>query len=194
MNLEQAFISKITGGLLHYRFKGGETHQFCCPYCQPDGIDNKGKKISESKAKGYFYKKGSSINFRCHKCGTGKQFHNFLKDHFPAEFIDYVREREQMGTTGQGHNCPTLANALESIGGLKFKKPVFNKNEKDGSTSTTAKESSDASKEEGCGKPPRIQKLPPMRSPQQQSGCQGRINHLIKQKHERAGKRRGDLW
>ena len=197
MNLEQSFINKISSHLLHYRFKGGETHQFCCPYCQSDGINSKGKKISESKAKGYFYQENGATNFKCHKCGTGKQFHNFLKDHFPNEFIAYVREREHMGTTGKGHNCPTLANALESIGGLKFEKPVFDKNENDDSTSTTARESSDSSKEdkiEGCGKPPKVQKLPPMRSPQQQSGCQAHINHLIKQKHERARRRRGDLW
>lgn len=71
------------------------------------------------------------------------------------------------------------------------------KNENDDSTSTTARESSDASKEdkiEGCGKPPKVQKLPPMTSPQQQSGCQAHINHLIKQKHERARRRRDDLW
>ena len=197
MKLEQSFINKISSHLLHYRFKGGETHQLCCPYCQSGGIDSKGKKISESKAKGYFYQENGATNFKCHKCGTGKQFHNFLEDHFPNEFITSVREREYMGTTGQGHNCPNLTNALESIRGLKFEKPVFNKNKIDDSTSTTARESADAPKEdkiEGCGKPPKVQKLPPMRSPQQQSGCQAHINRLIKQKHERARRRRGDLW
>ena len=125
MNLEQSFISKISGQLLHYRFKSSEVHQFCCPYCQSSGFDKKGKKISPSGAKGYFYKKEDSINFKCHKCGTGKQFHNFLKDHFKKEFIAYVKEREERGTTGKGHNCPTLRNALESIGGATFKKLVF---------------------------------------------------------------------
>ena len=57
MSVEQSFIRKITGVLLHYRFKGGDVHQFCCPYCQPHGTDKTGKKISPSKAKGYFYKK-----------------------------------------------------------------------------------------------------------------------------------------
>ena len=125
MNLEQLFISKISGELLLYRLKGSDAHQFCCPYCQSSGFDKNGKKISESLAKGYFYKKEGSINFKCHKCGTGKQFHNFLKDHFQKEFIAYVKERELRGTTGKGHNCPTLANALKSIGEAIFERPVF---------------------------------------------------------------------
>ena len=195
MNLEQSFISKISGGLLLYRFKGGEVHQFCCPYCQSSGIDKKGKKISPSGAKGYFYPEKGATNFKCHTCGTGEQFHNFLRDHFPNEFIAYVKEREVRGTTGKGHNCPTLANALESIGGAIFKKPVFRKEEtnQEPNTANEEKEASLPQPDQGCGNPPKVQKLPPMRSPQQQAGCQAHINRLIKQKHERARRRRGDL-
>ena len=97
-----------------------------------------------------------------------------------------------MGTTGKRHNCPTLANALESIGELQFEKPVFRKQEHN--TANEEKEASPPQKDQGCGNSPKFQKLPPMRSPEQQAGCQGRINHLIKQKHERERKQRGDLW
>ena len=187
----------MSGGLLLYRFKGGEVHQFCCPYCQSSGIDKKGKKISPSGSKGYFYPEKGATNFKCHTCGTGEQFHNFLRDHFPNEFIAYVKEREQRGTTGKGHNCPTLTNALESIGGAMFKKPVFRKQETNQEPDTAKEEKEEASppqQDQGCGNPPKVQKLPPMKSPQQQAGCQAHINHLIKQKHERARRRRGDLW
>ena len=119
-------------------------HQFYCPYFQPHGTEKTGKKISPSKAKGYFYKKEDSINFKCHKCGTGKQFHNFLNDHFQKEFIAYVKEREQRGTTGKGHNCPTLTNALESVGGAIFKKPIF-RGEETNQESNTANEEKEAS-------------------------------------------------
>jgi len=197
MNLEQLFISKISGGLLLYRFKGGEVHQFCCPYCQSSGIDKKGKKISPSRAKGYFYPEKGATNFKCHTCGTGEQFHNFLRDHFPNEFIAYVKEREVRGTTGKGHNCPTLKNALDSIGGAMFKKPVFRKEETNQEPNTANEEKEEASpphQDQGCGNPPKVQKLPSMKSPQQQAGCQAHINRLIKQKHEHARKHRGDLW
>ena len=195
MNLEQSFIRKITGGLLRYRFKGSDVHQFFCPYCQSSGINKKGKKISPSEATGYFYPKKSATNFICHRCGKRKQFLNFLKDHFQKEFIAYVKEREERGTTGKGHNCPTLANALESIGGAIFKKPVFRKEEtnQEPNTANEEKEASLPQPDQGCGNPPKVQKLPPMRSPQQQAGCQAHINRLIKQKHERARRRRGDL-
>ena len=75
MKLEQAFISKISSHLLHYRFNGGETHQLCCPYCQSSGINSKDKKISASKAKGYFYQKKGATNFISHGCGARMQFH-----------------------------------------------------------------------------------------------------------------------
>ena len=196
MNLEQSFISKISGQLLHYRFKSGDIHQFCCPYCQSNGVNKKGKKINPSEATGYFYPKKGATNFICHRCGARIEFHNFLKDHFQKEFIAYVKEREQRGTTGKGQNCPTLENALESIGGTIFKKPVFRRGEAN-QEPNTAKEEKEASlpqPDQGCGNPPKVQKLPPMKSPQQQAGCQAHINRLIRQKHERERKRRGDLW
>ena len=110
------------------------------------------------------------------------------------EFIAYVKEREERGTTGKAHNCPTLRNALESIGGAMFKKPVFRKQETNQELNKAKEEKSSPPKQDqGCGNPPKVQKLPPMKSPQQQAGCQAHINRLIKQKHERARKHRGDL-
>ena len=185
----------MSGQILNYRSKSGYIHQFCCPYCQSSCVNKKGKKINPSEATGYFYPKKEATNFICHRCGTRIQFHNFLKDHFPKEFIAYVKEREQRGTTGKGHNCPTLANAIKSIGGAMFKKPVFRKEETNQEPNTAKEEKASPPKQDqGCGKPPKVQKLPTMRSPQQQAGCQAHINRLIKQKHERARRQRGDLW
>ena len=193
MNLERKYVHLISGRLQNYRFNGN-VHQLRCPYCQLSDRDSKGRSITDAKAKGYFYEKNGTLNFKCHKCGTGKQFHNFLKDHFSSEFIAYVKERERVGTTGKGHNCPTLANALESIGALKFEKPVFNEQETRQDANSPMQEVPPPIQKEVCGNPPKIQILPPMKSPQQQAGCQGRINLLIKQKHERERKRRGDFW
>ena len=123
------------------------------------------------------------------------QFHSLLKDHFPDEFISYVQERERRGTTGKGHNCPTLADALESVGQLKFGKPVFDKQEiNQEPIPPKEEETSQPQQDQSCDNPPKVQKLPRMKSPEQQAGCQAHINRLIKQKHERARRRRGDLW
>ena len=210
MNLEKLFISKISGQLLRYRFKSGDTHQFCCPYCQSSGVNKKGQKISPSKAKGYFYKKEDAVNFKCHKCGTGKQFHNFLRDHFPHEFIAYVKEREQRGTTGKGHNCPTLANAFESVGKLKFGKPEFNKNREDSASNTSEtfdKQSltrttadSEHTKEDDTkfmihdGRRFKLTPCPPATTPQALAGHGAQLNREMNRIDRIRRERRGELW
>ena len=210
MNLEQSFIRKITGGLLHYRFKGGDVHQFCCPYCQTHGTDKAGRKISSSKAKGYFYKKEDSINFKCHKCGTGKQFHNLLRDHFQKEFLAYVKERELRGTTGKGHNCPTLANALESVGKLKFDKPEFNKYREDSASKTSETsdkqsltrmtEDSDHTKEDDTkfiihdGRRFKLTPCPPATTPQALAGHGAQLNREMNRIDRMRRERCGELW
>ena len=195
MNLEQHYALKVSGNLQHFRQMPNGTYKFQCPYCQRGAQHKSGRAWKEEDWVAYFYEIEGATNFKCHKCGEHMQFHYFLKDHFPKEFIAYVKEREERGTTGKGHNCPTLANALKSISGRMFKKPVFRKQETNQETNTSKEgKASPPKQDQGCGNPPKVQKLPPMRSPQQQSGCQAHINHLIKQKHERARRRRGDLW
>ena len=195
MNLEQHFIGKISGNLAFFRQMPSSAYKFQCPYCQVSGWNKSGRALKDYECVSYFYEKKGAINFKCHQCGTGNQFHNFLKDHFPNEFIAYVKEREQRGTTGKGHNCPTLANAIESIGGAMFTKPDFRKQQANQEPKTAKEEeASPPQQDQGCGNPPKVQKLPRMKSPEQQAGCQSHINRLIKQKHERARRRRGDLW
>ena len=196
MNLEKQFIGKISGNLAFFRQMPNSTYKFQCPYCQTSGRHKSGRALKDDERVSYFYEKKGAINFKCYQCGIGNQFHTFLKDHFPDEFIAYVQERERRGSTGKGHNCPTLANALESIGGVIFKKPVFKKKEtnQEPNTANEEKEASPPQQDQSCGNPPKIQILPRIKSPEQQAGCQAHINRLIKQKHERARRRRGELW
>ena len=192
MNLELKYLDKISGHLCNYRDKG-RVHQLRCPYCQSSGKGKKGKRITDATATGYFYRKNDCLNFKCHRCGTGKQFHNFLKDHFPSTYLDYVKERETLGTTGKGSNCPTFANALKVTGTIHFVPPNFDA-EPEQIASNEEKTDLTLTKESVCELTPKYQILPPVRSPQQQAGYQSEHNRLIKQKHERARRRRGDLW
>jgi hypothetical protein len=41
---------------------------------------------------------------------------------------------------------------------------------------------------------PKITKLPPMKSPSQQSGCQARINQVMKKRAKRRLEQSGELW
>lgn len=154
--------------------------RFQCPYCQV------GTKIPAGKCKGYLYEKNNDWNFKCHKCSTGKSLGNFLKDHFPEHYFVYVIKRDRAGLTGWGTNCPTLETALKRKGVLP-KPPVFGSS-RDGfveDSNDSSDHSGGGQEMPGCGKAPRITKLPPMRSPQQQAGHQARLNHLIKQRNKR---------
>ena len=174
--MEHKYLNKISAHLYNFRDKG-TTYQLRCPYCQSIGRSKKGKCITDATAKGYFYSKNRCLNFKCHKCSTGRQFHNFLQDHFPNVYLDYVKERELHGTTGKGTNCPTFANALEATGTIQLEPPNFDAApEVEVAAKNPIEPAQTPSAETGCGSPPRIQKLPPMLSPQQQSGCQAHIN------------------
>ena len=144
------------------------------------------------------------------KCSTRIQFHNFLKDHFPNEFISYVQEREKRGTTGKGHNCPTLANALENIGRLKFDKPVFNLKQDDNvgdtsekienqSSTRTTQDSANTKDDDtqyilhdGC----RYKRTfcPPATTPQALAGHGAPINKVMNRRERMRRERRGELW
>ena len=72
------------------------------------------KHIHLSKLKGNFYKKKNATRFKCYSCGTSREFHAFLNDHFPSLFLHYVAERESYGLTGFQTNCPTLKTATKN--------------------------------------------------------------------------------
>ena len=197
MTLEESFIDKISYQLPNFK-RNNTSFQFRCPYCQLGSHHRTGRPWKNSDFRAYFYRAENATNFKCHKCGKHTQFHQFLKDHFPTEFLEYVRERELQGTTGFQTNCPTLDKALLDTGKIKFDKPDFGSRKKQHQSQPSNSESSQtpqqSSPSESCGNAPKKQVLPPMRSPQQQAGHQAHLNYLMKQKHERDRNRRGELW
>lgn len=197
MTLEESFINKIDHQLLNFK-RNNNSFQFRCPYCQGGSHHRTGRPWKNSDFRAYFYREQNATNFKCHKCGKHTQFHQFLKDHFPTEFIEYVRERELQGTTGFQTNCPTLDKALLDTGKIKFEKPNFNSKKVQPKSQPTNCESSQtpeqSSPSESCGNAPKKQVLPPMRSPQQQAGHQAPFFRYEKLKRERDRRRRGDLW
>ena len=209
MNLEQKFMDKISSGLPFFRQMPNSSYKFQCPYCQTSGRHKSGRALKDIDCASYFYEKKGVINFICYKCGMGNQFHNFLKDHFPNEFISYVQEREKRGTTGKGHNCPTLANALESIGRLKFDKPVFNLKQDDNggdtsdniekqSSTRTAEDSSDTKEDDAKyiiyeGQRYKLTHCSPATTPQALAGHGAPINRVMNRRERMRRERRGDL-
>tara|TARA_B100001996_G_scaffold734_1_gene691 strand:- start:104 stop:1081 length:978 start_codon:yes stop_codon:yes gene_type:complete len=93
------------------RVKEG-TFNFRCPYC---GDSQKYK----NKARGYLFTMKSGLVFKCHNCGVGRSFGNFLKEQANDLYDEYVMERYKKGLTGKGRNV--------SDPKLSFEKPVFKK-------------------------------------------------------------------
>ena len=146
--------------------------------------------MTASRCKGFFYSNGNALNFKCHRCGTGKQFHTFLEDHFPSVFLEYVAERDGLGLTGKGTNAPTLSNAAQRVSGkvtgVSGGEVVESDSgiEKTGSSSAGDGAASSQNQLNSGPTQTRITKLPRL-TPQQQAGCSARLAHKVKQHQQR---------
>ena len=187
-SIEEKYLNQISD-LLPFFSKQLNAYRLQCPYCQLGRKDHKGRQMTASRCKGFFYSNGNALNFKCHRCGIGKQFHNFLEDHFPSVFLDYVAERDGLGLTGKETNAPTLSNAAKRVSGrvtgkygsevMKSDSPM-EKNPWRGAGNGDGVQnlmSSSAPK-------PLVTKLPRL-TPQQQAGCSARLAHKVKQSLQR---------
>lgn len=93
------YINLVSPQLQLFSKKKSDLYNFRCPYC---GDSQKHK----NKARGYFFKKKNDTVFKCHNCGVGRTFTNFLKDHSPLLYDQYVLERYKEGLTGKGSQTP----------------------------------------------------------------------------------------
>jgi hypothetical protein len=188
MTIEKTFIDYISPSLPLFS-QQLNAYRFQCPYCQISGKNSKGKTLAPSDAKGYLYATGNAWNFKCHKCGEHQSFEKFFEQQFPLLHFEYVRLREQLGTTGFQTNCPTLETFLKKRGVLgnppEFRPERFHQHVQRPVTPPAAPSASTA---------PKVTKLPPMHSPQQQAGHQSPLNHLIKQREQQRRYRSGELW
>lgn len=186
MTIEKTFIDYISPSLPLFS-RQLNAFRFRCPYCQSTGCDDKGKQITPSGASGFFYQKNNAWNFECkrlNRCGKSHSFEKFLEIFYPMLHFEYVRLRDQLGTTGFQTNCPSLETLLKKQGMLGFDPLVFgsprDKQHPQHIPQAPATRPASAS----APAAPKVTKLPPMRSPQQQAGHQSRLNHLVKQREQ----------
>lgn len=91
------YLNLASVNLPMFKKKSDSLWNFRCPYC----LDSKKKK---SKARGYMYRKGNDLFFKCHNCNKGTTMSNFL------QFLDqelhkkYVMERFVSGDQHPNHN------------------------------------------------------------------------------------------
>jgi len=108
--LDTKYIQLVSPQLNKFVRKNDRTYNFRCPYC---GDSRK----YQNKARGYFFKIKNDFVFKCHNCGVGRTFTNFLKDQSPMLHDQYVMERYKEGLTGKGTQTASPK--------FDFKKPVF---------------------------------------------------------------------
>jgi len=190
MSLEATIIDAISFSLPHFT-KTHKGWKFQCPYCQHGLRDHKGRHYGPGRVKGNFYQYQNRIIFHCFLCGEHKEFHSFLQDHFPKQLLEYVRRREELGLTGYQTNCPTLKNALKKHGVLPQHPPAFNRQKSDDPEQDPSTHSPVPAVTPSVHAAPKVTKLPPMRSPQQQAGQQSRLNHQVKQRKQQRRLREG---
>jgi hypothetical protein len=110
--LDAKYINLISPQLVKFSKKKSDLYTFRCPYC---GDSSKNR----NKTRGYFYRKRNDFFFKCHNCGVGRTFTNFLKDNDTLLHDEYILERYKEGLTGKGSNTPEPD--------FKMPAPVFKK-------------------------------------------------------------------
>jgi len=188
-SLEEKYLNHISG-LLPFFSKQLNAYRLQCPYCQLGSKDHKGCPMTASRCKGFFYSNGIALNYKCHRCGVSKQFHNFLEDHFPSTFLEYVAEREGLGLTGKGTNAPSLSNAAERVAGrvtgpsADADRGMENERQETAGRGDGHAGESNQNPQVSAPSQPLITKLPRL-TPQQQAGCSARLAHKVKQAQQR---------
>ena len=86
MYIEQKYLMILSSQLHRFKKTGDHLYNFRCPYC---GDSQK----SQSKARGFVFRKELNLIYKCHNCGIGASFNNLLKHIDPKLHNDYIMER-----------------------------------------------------------------------------------------------------
>lgn len=113
--IDVKYINLVSPQLQKFVRKKDSLYNFRCPYC---GDSRK----RQDKARGYIFKIKNDYVFKCHNCGVGRTFTNFLKDNCVSLYDQYVLERYKEGLTGKGTQTPNPT--------WNFKEPKFFKSKK----------------------------------------------------------------
>lgn len=83
--VDQKYISMLGTRLRNFKRKSQYLWNFSCPLCGDS-------KTRPRAARGFIYRKGDQLNYRCHKCGAGMSAKNFVAAVDPEMHKDMQRE------------------------------------------------------------------------------------------------------
>ena len=111
--IDKKYINLCTSRVEKFKKVRDNLWNFRCPIC---GDSKKHK----NKARGFVYRKKASFFYKCHNCGVGLTFNNFLKHIDRGLYTEYRVEKYKEGET-QG-NTP-----IPDKSPFKFEAPKFDK-------------------------------------------------------------------
>ena len=109
LHTDSKYIKLVSSRLRNFKQKDAYLWNFSCPIC---GDSQKNK----LKARGYVFKKGNDLFYRCHNCGIGTSLANLLKNLDTALHSEYVLERYKTGESG----VKNYSNEAISVPSPKF--------------------------------------------------------------------------
>tara|TARA_Y100000593_G_scaffold27373_1_gene54755 strand:+ start:35441 stop:36424 length:984 start_codon:yes stop_codon:yes gene_type:complete len=86
LTIDTKYISLVSSRLEKFARKKDYLYNCRCPYC---GDSQKNK----NKARGYFYRSKTGMNYKCHNCGHGTTVEKFVKFIDPELHKQYIMER-----------------------------------------------------------------------------------------------------
>lgn len=117
--IDRKYLTEMSFRLENFKQKKADLYNFKCFYCG----DSKKNKL---KARGYIYRKGNEYFYRCHNCGKGTTFANFLKDIDTESYKKYVFERY---SNGDNKHTPYKKPTFDELKGNAFAKFAESKKE-----------------------------------------------------------------
>ena len=96
---DSKYIKLASSRLRNFKQKDAYLWNFSCPIC---GDSQKNK----LKARGYVFKKGNDLFYRCHNCGAGVNLGNLLKHVDSSLHKEYSLERYKSGQSGATRSTP----------------------------------------------------------------------------------------
>ena len=109
--IDVKYLNLLSSRLPLYKQKREYLWNFRCPIC---GDSQK----KSTKARGYIHRKENDLFYKCHNCGVGRTFSNFLKELDVRLHSEYIMERYKTGEN-------KFSNYKEPE--FKFETPKFQK-------------------------------------------------------------------
>ena len=94
--IDRKYLSLVSSQLSNFKWKNHNLANFRCPVCGDS-------KKSTTKSRGYVYRKGNDLFFKCHNCNRGMSIYNLLKTLDPQIAKDYQMERFKEGENGHSN-------------------------------------------------------------------------------------------